>query len=251
MRPMTRDDEASREKPPPLALGLVGGLGPGATVHYYEALAKAFAARGLAPRLFISHANFSLVMAHINAGARDALADYLADHVGCLSRAGADFMAIGAVAPHICADQLRARIQSPLVDITDCVAAELKRRGARRVAVLGARTVMESAMYGRLGRFDVVELEPGARDFVQQNYTQLAASGRAAGADVEGLRRVAKALVADRGVDTVILAGTDLSLVFRESDCGFPALDCARAHLDLLTAYAFGDLPLPIGEERS
>jgi hypothetical protein len=38
-------------------VGLVGGLGPGATIHYYERLTKEFAKRGTALRLLISHAD--------------------------------------------------------------------------------------------------------------------------------------------------------------------------------------------------
>lgn len=37
-------------------LGLVGGLGVGATVHYYEKLAQAHAAQGRTPDIVITHA---------------------------------------------------------------------------------------------------------------------------------------------------------------------------------------------------
>ena len=226
-------------------IGLVGGLGPGATIHYYERLTREFAKRGLPLRLLISHADLGFVLGRIEAGALDELAAYLAGHVEGLARAGAEFAAIGAVAPHICARQLGPRISLPFVDLIDCTRAELARRRARRVVVLGTQFVMRSDMYGRLEGFDVVKLAPDILDFVHANYMKIAAAGTVAGsgADVEGLRAIAQASVRNQGVEAVVLAGTELSLAFNEADCGFPSLDCARAHLDAIIARAIADRP--------
>jgi aspartate racemase len=73
---------------------------------------------------------------------------------------------------------------------------------------------------------------------------KIAAAGavEGSGADVEGMRAVAQACVRDQGVEAVLLAGTELSLAFQEADCGFPALDCARAHLDAMISRAIGDI---------
>ena len=43
-------------------LGLIGGLGVGSTVYYYQELAKSYAARGLTARLLIAHADMSRVL---------------------------------------------------------------------------------------------------------------------------------------------------------------------------------------------
>ena len=225
------------------AIGLIGGLGPGATIHYYERLTREFVARGVTPRLLISHADMKFVLERVGAGALDELADYFTEHVESLARAGADFVAIGSVTPHICAPQLRARISLPLVDLIDCTRSELSRRGARRITILGTQFVMRSDMYGRLDGFEVIRLAADALDLVHTNYMKIAAAGavEGSGADVEELRAIAQGCVRDQGADVVILAGTELSLAFQEADCGFPALDCARAHLDAMIARAMGD----------
>lgn len=226
------------------AIGLIGGLGPGATIHYYERLTKDFVARGVMPRLLISHADMKLVLERVGAGALDELADYFAEHVESLARAGADFVAIGAVTPHICSPQLRARVSLPFVDLIDCTRSELFRRGARRIAILGTQFVMRSDMYGRLDGFEVVRLAADALDLVHESYMKIAATGavEGSGADVEGIRAVAQSCARDQGVEAVLLAGTELSLAFQEGDCGFPALDCARAHLDAIVSRAIGDI---------
>jgi aspartate racemase len=58
-------------------VGLVGGLGVGATIHYYERLAKALAGQAATPSLLISHANLTHVLGLIGRNEPDALADYL------------------------------------------------------------------------------------------------------------------------------------------------------------------------------
>ncbi|MEZ5775914.1 MAG: hypothetical protein R3D33_14785 [Hyphomicrobiaceae bacterium] len=60
-------------------LGLVGGLGIGAAVIYYEGLTAACAAAGFVPRLSIAHAHAPNALAHVEAGRIGGLADYLAD----------------------------------------------------------------------------------------------------------------------------------------------------------------------------
>ena len=159
----------------------------------------------------------------MGAGALDELADYFTGHVESLARAGADFVAISAVAPHICSPQLRARVSLPFVDLIDCTRSELSRRGARRIAILGTQFVMRSDMYGRLDGFAVIRLAAGALDLVHEGCMKIVAAGavEGSGADVEGIRAVAQSCVRDQGVEAVLLAGTELSLAFQETDCAF------------------------------
>jgi aspartate racemase len=59
-------------------LGLIGGLGPGATVHYYRGLLAAHKAAGQAARLLIAHADVNRVRAFVEKNDRGGLACYLA-----------------------------------------------------------------------------------------------------------------------------------------------------------------------------
>ena len=42
------------------------------------------------------------------------------------------------------------------------------------------------------------------------------------------------------GAEAVLLAGTDLCLVFDGRDCGFPTIDCALAHVEAITRLSLG-----------
>src|ERR1700680_3136598 len=89
-------------------LGLVGGLGVGATIHYYEKLAKAHEAQGRTLDIVIVHAETSRVFEHVRADDRDGLAKYLTGYIRRLEAAGAEVIAIPAVTPHFCVRELMA-----------------------------------------------------------------------------------------------------------------------------------------------
>jgi|CXWL01.1.fsa_nt_gi aspartate racemase len=214
-------------------IGLVGGLGVGATVHYYEKLAAAFVERDAQPGLLISHADLGRAFTLVQQGAMDELAAYLNQHLRVLAEAGCAFAAIAAVTPMICAPQLAPIAALPLVDVFACVNAEIKRRALKRVAILGTQFVMQSDMFGRLEGVEIVRPSPEAAALVQNNYLIIARTGSVAHADIEGIRAIGKDL-ANAGADAVLLAGTELSLAFNETNAGFPVLDCGAAHIDAI-----------------
>jgi hypothetical protein len=78
----------------PKCLGFIGGLGVGATVHYYQELVKAHAARACVPNLVMIHAHVNRVLQHAAAGETTQLAEYLSQLIHRLARAGAELAVI-------------------------------------------------------------------------------------------------------------------------------------------------------------
>lgn len=211
--------------------GMIGGLGVGATVLYYEAIAAACAERGIVPRMTIAHANAATALAHVQAGRIEGMADYLAGFVREVAIAGAEIAAIPAITPHICRMELKARIATLLVDILDVTADHLNRRGLSRIALFGTKFTIDSALFGALEAFDVVRPRDGEVDEIHRIYLELATRGRCTPDDEARLREIATALCTRERVEAIVLAGTDLNLIFNETNAGFPAVDCAAAHI--------------------
>ena len=107
-------------------LGLIGGLGTGATVHYYRELVVAHEKLARIPRLLIAHADVQRVYAAVTAKDFDGLARYLAGLVTQLAAGGAEVTAIVAATPHICADQLLSLSPLPLVNMLTEVASAVR-----------------------------------------------------------------------------------------------------------------------------
>lgn len=214
-------------------LGLIGGLGPGATVYYYRALLAAQEEAGRVPRLLIAHADVNRVRGFLENGDRAGLAGYLTSFISSLAAGGAEMTAIVAITPHICAAELTAISPLPLIDIVSEVAAAIRTRGLKRIALLGTRFTVESRMFDRLG-VDVIMPKAEEIDQIHNTYMDVL-HDRSTPAQIDGLRQVARTLIARDGAEAVLLAGTDLSMVFNEDDAGFPTIDCAAVHIKAIT----------------
>jgi aspartate racemase len=198
-------------------LGLIGGLGPGATVHYYEQLAKAQDGE-----MLIIHADMEHALEFVRRGDRVGLAAYFARLIERLARGGAEVAAISAVTPHICIRELEKISVLPLVNIIEETAIAIRARGYRRVALFGTRFVVESRMFGMLEGIDV--FVPDQVDAIHEAYMRTVAGGTEGRAILTGIAR-------ELPVDAIVLAGTDLALIFDETNTDFPHVDCAKVHI--------------------
>jgi hypothetical protein len=92
-------------------------------------------------------------LSHVTSGDHAGLAAYFARLIERLAGGGAGIAAISAITPHICIRELEKITPLPLVNIIDEVAAEIRARGYRRVALFGTRYVVESRMFGGMPGF--------------------------------------------------------------------------------------------------
>jgi aspartate racemase len=215
-------------------VGIVGGLGVGATVHYYERIAALCKARGVIPDIVMAHADVELAQSFVREGRLDKLADYFASFIERLGRAGAEMAVLPAVTAHICIAELASRSPLPLINIVEATARELQARKLRRVALFGTTFTMEGSLWGQLTGVEIVKPQPDEIAFVGRAYQRIVDTQKGDDADTVGLRGIAAELVRRDGVEAVLLAGTDLTVIFDEDNAGFPCLDCARVHIDAI-----------------
>ena len=217
-----------------VCLGLIGGLGVGATVYYYRELVKAHAGRGCVPNLLIVHADVNRVLQYAATGDVAQMAEYFLVLIRRLEAAGAKVAAIPAITPHICEPELSPRSPIPLVSLVDEIVGEVRHRELRRVALFGTRFTIETGLFGRLKAADVVSPTTSEIEFIHQAYLQIVNSGSGTEEQYQGLRQVAHTLLERENVEAIILAGTELSLIFNEANLDFPHIDGSRLHLDAI-----------------
>jgi len=99
--------------------------------------------------------------------------------------------------------------------------------------LLGTRFTIETRMFGSLDGIETIM--PAAREIerIQDIYKDFV-EGRGSNAEADELREFARTFVTRDGAESVLIAGTDLSTVFTESNAGFPMIDCARVHIDAI-----------------
>lgn len=214
--------------------GLIGGLGVGAAVHYYQELAKAHDAKTSPLDLVMVHADMRRMIRWAEAGDARSMADYVASLIARLQAAGATFAALPAVTPHLCIAELLPISPLPLVNMLEVVDDAVRARVLRRVALFGTRFTIERAMFGALTSAEVVSPRPDETAAIHDIYFRLASTGAGAVSDRDALAQLADTLIRRDSLDAILLAGTDLALIFDESNTPFPHLDCARVHLDAI-----------------
>lgn len=228
----------SDRRPLPQLIGLVGGLGPAATVHYYREIVHAHAALGSSARIVIAHADVNLVLRAAASGDRAELASHLDPLVEQLARAGAAFAAIGAITPHLAIRELAARSTLPLIDVVQLTRNHLVDAGLAKVALLGTRATMESRLFGGLEGIEIVDPEPDQTAAIHDLYVALVRAERAS----DPINRAFQLLVTDlrerSGANALVLAGTELALLRRSVWGDVFVVECARLHVQAIVRRA-------------
>jgi aspartate racemase len=218
------------------SVGIVGGLGPESTVDYYRRILAAWEREdpSSAPSLVIDSLDAQRALKLV-ATDRSALADYFLESLQRLAGAGVDFAVLSANTAHIVFDDLSARSPVPLLSIVETCAAEARRRGLTRVALLGTRFTMEADFYPEVcGRCGVEVVTPGAdeRTRVHERYVGELLKGNFREDTRQEFIALVDRLRCDEGIEGVVLGGTELPLLLRDAEiAGVPVLDTTGLHV--------------------
>jgi aspartate racemase len=235
-------------------LGIIGGVGPESTVAYYRTVFSIASARTFtdAPPVVINSLDVFRALKMLEAGALDALVDYLSAEIEVLARADVSLAVIAANTPHIVFDRLRARSPIPLVSIVEAARDAAQARGLARVALLGTRFTMSGRFYPEVfagSGVSIVAPNADEQAYVHGKYVGELLHNEFLPETRDGLLRVIAAMRHREDVDGVLLAGTELPLILPGADAeGVPLLDTAVIHVqaafDRLWGQA-GDVPRP------
>ncbi len=223
-------------------IGLIVGIGPAATDYYYRQLISAAARAGKDLELTMAHADTPTLLRHQSEGNVQAQVEIYSRLTERMQRAGVAKVAITSIAGHFCIDAFKVVSPVPVVDLLDVVKLEVKRRDLRRVGLLGTRVVMQSSFYGVLDGVEVIAPADGLTE-VHEAYVAMASAGVATAAHREVFMRAGMSLARTHGCQSVLLAGTDLALVFGKGvEAGFDILDCAEVHAMAIADAAMNNL---------
>jgi aspartate racemase len=217
-------------------VGLVGGLGPEATIDYYRRILAAWDQRfpGSSPPLVIDNLDAMHVL-RLATSDRAALTAYVAESVSRLGAAGAHFAAITSNTTHVVFDGVAARSPIPLISIVETCADEAARLGLTRCLLLGAGLTMEESFYPTAfarRRLEIVIPDRADRAWIHAAYVgQLLKGEFRAGTRAKFIAFVQRFREKER-FDAVILGGTELPLLLRTATVAdLPVLDTTGIHV--------------------
>lgn len=224
-------------------IGLIGGIGPAATVVYYQRLCAAMAARGARLELTIVQADIQPLIVNANSDGRDAQARLFAPLIDRLRAAGAECAALTSIGAHFCFEETRALSSLPLISAVEPLDEYFSARGMATVGLLGTRVAMRTRLFGLMKM--TTALAPDEQfEEVGQLYQDMAVAGRCPNSSREVMFSAGRRMM-ERGAKAIVLAGTDLNLAFDGHDPGFPVIDALDVHVAVLADLASGSRSLP------
>jgi aspartate racemase len=84
------------------------------------------------------------------------------------------------------------------------------------------------------GQVQIIPPSPDEVNHIHAIYTELAQTGEGSEEQRKQLTAIANTLRKRDGVDAIVLAGTDLALLFNDSNADFPYVDCAKLHIQAI-----------------
>lgn len=225
-------------------IGIIGGLGPEATVDYYKEIINAFKnEKGdfNYPDIIIYSVNLSELVGLMKEKKYDQVISYLSEKIESLKRAGAEFAAISANTPHLVFDQLKVKSRIPLISIVEATCEECIRKGLKRTGLIGTGFTMNASffpdVFNRRG-LEVVMPEKEDRELIDYKVF----SEIELGIFKEDTRRfligIIEKMVREQHIDSMILGCTEFPLILKESGyAGIPMLNTTKVHVDAIVKY--------------
>jgi aspartate racemase len=160
----------------------------------------------------------------------DAVGEMLLESAARVVRAGAQLLICPDNTVHQGLDLVRERSPAPWIHIAEEVSNEARRRGFKRLAILGTRFLMEGPVYrSKLAPAGIDHRVPHAEQRARINriiYEELVCA-RFVPESRAYFQNVIREL-ADNGCDAVALACTEIPLLIGPADSPLPILDSTR-----------------------
>jgi len=219
-------------------IGLLGGMGPEASLEYYRQLielAKEKKPKSRYPEIIIYNLNFEDFCKPVSRGEDEKVFHLLGNKLEALASAGADFAMMASNTPHLYYDRLIDEVSIPILSIVDATAEKARDKGLKKVALLGTEFTMNADFYPSTFDKAGIELivpERENRRVVHDKIMNELVNGKFLDSTKEQLTEIIENLRQNQGIDGVVLGCTELPLILSEDELGVSVLDTTRIHVE-------------------
>lgn len=233
----TRNHLVRRQAPGKAAkrVGVIGGMGPEATVEFMRRLLRATDAKDdidHIPLIVDNNARIPSRIRFILGASDENPAPVLAAMTRRLCGAGAELLVMPCNTAHVFAEAVEAAADAPFINAVDLAAADAVRHGSP-VGIVGSPILKVTGLYDKaLQRLGAGALYPSRQEDLFTAIQRL----KAAGPDAESRAIVARAArdLQAQGARAILVACTEFSLIAEEAR--IPGIDAVVDTLDLLVA---------------
>ncbi|MGA7146266.1 MAG: amino acid racemase [Desulfobacterales bacterium] len=224
-------------------IGIIGGIGPESTVDYYKEIIAAFHTKysDLAyPEIIVYSVNMNELMKFVETKNWPELSEWLLEKIFSLHRAGAEFAAIASNTPHIIFDEIKTKSPIPLLSIVEATCNKAQEMGLKNVGLMGTKLTMEAEFYKKPFISTGISVVVPSREEQQLIHHKLFSEielGIFKDSTREALLSIAKRMVDEEGIDSLILGCTELPLILTESKYHIPFLNTSAIHCESIITH--------------
>lgn len=217
-------------------IGILGGMGPEATVHFFGLIIKHTAAGKDQDHIPVLIYNLPQIPERTAAilGRGPSPVPLLRKGVRTLARAGADFIVIPCITAHAFLPDIRRASPVPVLSLLDVTLADAQKRnpGLKRAGLLASTGTVRSGLFAkRFGKSGVEIIMPSEREQSRLMEAVFGRRGIKAGFTEGGPRKIVLDLagrLVKRGAEAIIAGCTEIPLVLRDEDIPVPLIEPMR-----------------------
>jgi len=228
-------------------IGLIGGLGPEATVDYYKEIINAFKdgqSTPAYPEIVVLSVNMWEFLDMFKRKEYDKATDFLLSRIEDLHRAGAEFAAITANTPHLLFESVIKRSPLPLISIVEAACREAVRRKLKRPGLLGTGFTMSASFYQDVFKKQDIEIavpEKEDQEIINFKLFSEIELGIFKPETRDQLMGIISKMVARQHIDSIILGCTEFPLILTEPEyAGVPVLNTTMIHVREIVSFCTG-----------
>jgi aspartate racemase len=217
-------------------IGLIGGLSWESSAVYYRIINEAVRDRlggAHSARCLMYSVDFAEFERLQHQGEWNKLTELMVDAGWRLKRGGAEFIVICTNTMHKMADEIEKQVGLPLLHIADAAAAEVKKRGLSKVALLGTKFTMEQDFYKKrlAAQRDIVVMIPelADRETIHSVIYNELVLGKILPPSHMAFKQIIERMRM-QGAEGIVLGCTEIPLLIGQTDSTIPVFDTTKIH---------------------
>jgi len=224
-------------------IGLIGGISWVSTADYYKLINQGINEKmgGLNfSECLIYSFNYADIKKNNENNDWDSTFRMLLKGCQFLKQGGATAIVLCANTMHFIADRLEKEIDLPVIHVATVTATEIKKKGLKKVGLLGTKFTMELDFFkDKLIAQEIEVIIPennDDKDFIHNTIFEELGKGLVIPETKKRYLEIANELI-KRGADGIILGCTEIPLVIRPEDLNVPIFDTALIHSQAAVEY--------------
>jgi aspartate racemase len=219
-------------------IGIVGGLGPEATIEYYRRIPEHVLNLGYrkdAPEIVIYSADLGRLFELMELEDWDGLAEWLVARVNALQSAGVGLAAIASNTPHIVFDEVASLARVPMVSIVEETCQKASGLELRKLGLMGTKFTMHHNFYEKAFHsqgMKIVVPKPQEQIYIHEKLLSEIGLGVIETTTRNELLSIVRRMLKEDLIDGLILGCTELPLILDRDEYGIPFLNTTAIHVE-------------------